>query len=207
MKTDHEIQTHVNQVISYISSLEGFELYNNVRTPYWHMGATITDAILQPGLRYETVVSPRVRRVMNEYPNANTSQSFYSLLLEVGPMEVLVWRGEEKPSRLLNITKFFSANGINDEQDLSIWLCDESNIEVLLAQRGIGRKTVDYLKMLVGIPAIAVDRHLARFVDAACSVTLSYSEARAILSMVAQQMCVDMTSFDYSVWAFMSRGA
>jgi hypothetical protein len=39
--------------------------------PYGHMGATLTDAVLQSGISYETVVLPRVERILRDYPGRN----------------------------------------------------------------------------------------------------------------------------------------
>ena len=52
------------------------------------MGATITDAVLQAGLRYETVVWPRVQHVMT-IPEAATTSGFLAVLRERGGEEVV----------------------------------------------------------------------------------------------------------------------
>ena len=49
---------------------------------YCHMGATITDTILQAGVKYATVVVPRVKNILEKYPEAKTTSDFYRLLLE-----------------------------------------------------------------------------------------------------------------------------
>ncbi len=50
-------------LVKYLSTLDGFVIVDDPDGPYHHMGATITDAILQAGTTYETVVRPRVKRI------------------------------------------------------------------------------------------------------------------------------------------------
>jgi len=56
--------------------------------PYNRRGATITDAVLQAGLRYETVVWPRVQHDMT-IPEAATTSGFLGVLRERGGEEVV----------------------------------------------------------------------------------------------------------------------
>ena len=51
------------------------------RAGYCHMGATLTDTVLQAGLNYRSVVLPRVSRILDLYPNAKTTTSFSAPLL------------------------------------------------------------------------------------------------------------------------------
>ena len=53
--------------------------------------------------------------------------------------------------------------GIENERQLAVWIEKSGNTEYLLSIKGIGPKTVDYLKMLSGCQSIAIDRHLFQF--------------------------------------------
>jgi hypothetical protein len=48
------------QLINFISSLPDFSIEVNYSFGYKHMGAVVSDAILQSGLNYRTVVQPRI---------------------------------------------------------------------------------------------------------------------------------------------------
>lgn len=72
------------RVADFVRSLPDFEMVEDLAIPYNHMGATITDAVLQAGLRYETVVWPRVQRIMELFPEAATASGFLKVLHERG---------------------------------------------------------------------------------------------------------------------------
>ena len=87
-------------LVRYIRSLSDFQLLNELDGQYDHMGATISDAMLQAGLKYETVVKPRVWRVREQYPEANTTSGFTHCLATVRPAVMLNWTGVEKLDRI-----------------------------------------------------------------------------------------------------------
>jgi hypothetical protein len=191
-----------SQLARYIRSLEDFKMVGGTRC-YNHMGATITDTMLQAGQRYDTVVVPRVERVQT-YRSARTTKGFLRLLERKGPKVVLDWRDDEKPARVLNITRFFVKEGISTEDDLRIWLEDEENIKKLKKQRGIGPKTLDYLKMLVEMPTVAVDRHLVNFLGMAGMKWSGYEEARELIKEAAVELGKRESALDNSIWYYMS---
>lgn len=69
---------------------------------------------------------------------------------------------------------------------------------------GIGDKTIDYLKILVGGQGIAIDRHLVRFLAAAGVPTHTYDGARQVLRETAAFLGIDESVLDYSIWLYMS---
>jgi len=197
------IKDKVNLLVNYIRSLSDFKIIEP-DIPYRHMGATITDAMLQPGTTWETVVSPRVQKLRHNYPEAKTTTGFLKLLERIGSRELLEWKDSEKPNRVLSIAHFFAKEGIETEADLKTWLENEANIERLKELRGIGNKTTDYFKILSGIPTAAVDRHLIEFLKRAGVNTNSYSEAREIINKCAEQMGINKSVLDHSIWKYMS---
>ena len=201
-KHHEETPSLAKQLGQYIRSLEDFKMVGATRC-YNHMGATITDTMLQAGQRYDTVVVPRVERVRS-YRSARTSKGFLRLLERKGPKVVLDWRDDEKPARVLNITKLFVMEGISTESDLRTWLDDDDNIKILRRQRGIGPKTLDYLKMLVEMPTVAVDRHLVNFLGMAGMKWNGYEEARELIKETAVELGVKESALDNSIWYYMS---
>jgi len=132
----------VELLITYIESLEGFQL-QGAHEPYDHMGATLTNAVLQAGISYNYVVLPRVTRLRSR-PDARTTSGFLALLRHHGPEILLDWRGKRKPATLLALAELLTRHGIETESQLRRWLQDRRNDQEIRRVRGIGPKTLDY---------------------------------------------------------------
>ena len=169
------------------------------------MGATLSDAVLQAGLNYNAVVRPRVSRLLHCFPQATTTSKFLDLIDEFGAEHLLNWKHPEKPTRLIAIANFFYVRSIETENCLSEWLQSTDNAAHLETIRGIGPKTVDYLKMLVGIPAVAVDRHIRTFVQRAGFRSNNYIAIREVVEEAADRLQVHRTSLDYAIWVHISQ--
>jgi len=192
-------------LVEYVSSLSHFKKLESLTYGgYGHMGATITDAILQAGQNWYTVVEPRVRRVREQYPQARTTSSFMLLCETVGVKSMIDWKDAEKPGRILAVTRFFKSEGIETEEDLKRWMAEAKNIARLKQLRGIGPKTLDYFRMLVGISTTAIDRHVLGFLDAAGIATKNYDEAHEVVEKAADRMKMDRQLFDLSIWEYMA---
>ncbi len=189
---------------SFIESLSDFEIIPP-NIPYNHMGATICDAILQAGLKWESVVKPRLDRLKSKYPDANTTSNFLKLIQEKGNKEIIDWQDDEKPRRIMGITTFFVRERIETEADLKAWLEESRNIPRLKKLRGVGDKTADYLKWLVGIPTTAIDRHMVNFLNMAEISPDGYREAQEIIHQTADLMELNRTILDHSIWKYMSQ--
>jgi thermostable 8-oxoguanine DNA glycosylase len=200
------IEVKVRNLICYIESLSGFQLVKpEIPIPYGHMGATITDAMLQAGTTWETVVKPRVKNIL-KYSEATKTTGFYKLLNKEGANKLLNWEDQEKPRRIMEVINFFIKEEIETEEDLKNWIGKDNNILRLKELRGIGNKTVDYFKILSGISTPAVDRHLIGFLKGAGIDTDSYFEAREIISKTAEEIEIESSLLDHSIWKYMSEG-
>jgi endonuclease III-like uncharacterized protein len=200
-----ETRDKARRLIQYLEKLDDFEVVDAADGGYAHIGATIADAILQAGTNYGSVVSPRVRRIRETYPEAVTTSAFQRLIEKEGVKQTLLWKDDEKPNRLVALTKFLLAEGIETEAGLATWLKDEANTPSLLGLRGVGPKTADYLKILVGMETAAADRHVFKFLEEAGVATKDYHEAREILHLAADARGVGRTLFDHSIWRYMSK--
>ena len=167
---------------------------------YDHMGALMADAVLQAGLNYRTVVAPRVRNLLQRFPYATSIPTFRSVLLEVGSANVLHWSHPEKPLRLLLLTNFLYDNCVFTSTAFRTWLLIDANCAALAGVRGIGPKTLDYLKCLCGIDTVAVDRHLMRFIAKAGVQSPGYSSVQEILERAAGMMEISKTELDRMIW-------
>jgi len=211
--------TTATQLADYVHTLVAFEMIEDLELPYNHMGATITDAVLQAGLRYETVVWPRVQHVMT-IPEAATTSGFLAVLRERGGEEVVHWTHAEKLGRMEAVAELFIAEGVETEADLHVWLCGgpaagdgadaacSVNIAKLAAVHGIGPKTIDYFKILCGEQdTAAIDMHLTRFLEQAGVRVTSYEQAREVIAGAAAELSVTAAQLDHSVWTYMSKAA
>ena len=88
----------------YIRAKRDFEIMKSIDGSYGHMGATLTDAVLQAGVRYETVVRPRVLQLLNDHLQEKTTGAFADLLASAGGGKLLKWNGEQKLATLAELT-------------------------------------------------------------------------------------------------------
>ncbi|MBU4245608.1 MAG: hypothetical protein ABIF85_04695 [Nanoarchaeota archaeon] len=197
------LQEKINLLITHIDTLPDFKIVSP-DYPYNHMGATIVDAMLQAGLKYATVVEPRVKKLRSTYSEAKTTSGFLGLLEKSSLNELINWKHPEKIHRILEVARFLAKERIETEEQLKIWLSNESNVERFKEIRGIGNKTADYFKMLSGIPTSAIDRHLINFVNRAGISTQGYFDVQEIINGVAEQKGINKVVFDYSIWKYMS---
>jgi len=188
----------------FVNSLKDFDIQNRRPQTYQHMGAVITDSILQAGLNYRSVVAPRVRRLIEQYPKACTTSGFLDMIETYGLNNLLNWDHPEKPKRIYELTLFFHRYHINTECMLKYWLQKPENGKLLLDLKGVGPKTVDYLKMLVGLQSIAIDRHIRTFIKAAGLTHKRYEDIQQVVEIAADILALDRNDFDLSVWLYAS---
>lgn len=191
----------------YVRSLPGFEFYETIDGNYDHIGAAVADAVLQANNKYKTHVKPRVNRILSRYPEARTTSAVLHLLESIAVTEFLDWRGEDRAERFSRVLDLFAAEGIEVEAELREWLSRESNLLKLRSIKGIGPKTVDYFKILVGVSTNAIDRHLLNFIGLAGLAPCGYLNAQAIINATADILLIDRAYFDHSIWQFMSKRA
>jgi len=190
----------------YLNGLPGFAV-PQVAPSTDHVGAVLTDAVLQAGLNYRWVVLPRVERVKRDYPEARVLSAFRRLLNRVGPEEVLQWSHPEKPRRLRSLADLLYRQGVETNSDILAWLETGEGRARLLEERGIGPKTVDYLGILVGADRVAVDRHLVRFLQAIGFEFDGYEATRQVVVEASRLLNVRPQDLDHAIWEYMSRGA
>ncbi len=195
---------HINQLSSFISRFRPFFIETNSRKPYYHMGATITDVILQAGLNYRSVVYPRVRFLIDKYAYYNTTSRFIILYKTIPLNELLNWKHSYKLERIEKLTYFLYTHAIESEEEFSLWLKENENENHLLQLDGIGPKTIDYIKKMIGIPSIPIDRHMFKFLELAGIKTSEYDYAKFLLKESSQQLGLSYENLDGNLWRFMS---
>jgi len=195
------------KLVQYVRSLPDFEFYETIDGNYDHIGATVADAILQANMRYKTHVEPRVNRILDRFPNARTTSSALNLLKSIPATEYLSWRGVDRAERFSRVIDLFTVEGIETEAELREWLSQPSNLTKLRSIKGIGPKTIDYFKILVGLSTSAIDRHLLNFLKLAGLSPCGYEYAQSVINSAADILLIDRAYFDHSIWQFMSKKA
>ena len=172
--------------------------------PYGHVGAVIVDTCLQAGLNYRTVVRPRVERLIAGSPLYRTTSGFAQYVNSPNLESLIDWHGTEKLERIRDVTGLLLTNSVDTELELRDWLQNEVNILALRNIRGIGPKSVDYMRKLVGIPAIPIDRHLKTFATSAGVNLDKYAELEQCYRFAADLLGVSLFVLDSAIWDMVS---
>ena len=189
----------------YLRSVSNFTIVKTIDEPYGHMGATLTDAVLQAGVKYKTVVAPRVEQLRMQYPDAVTTSEFAALLKSPGAEQLLNWKGKRKLDTLRELTNFLLAESVETEEDFRGWIILNGNVARLQQISGIKEKTSHYLGILLGLPNVAVDRYLFRFIaEAGIPTGDDYNVAQTIIREAAVALAIDESLLDHSIWRYMS---
>ena len=135
------------KLANYISSLaDDFVTFEPLEGfTYDHIGALLTDVVLQAGLNYSTVVKPRVQNILLNYPDSRTVIGFLRDIESYGISHLISWSHATKQERLLTLVEYCLVNSINNCHQLKAHVILKRNQDELLQLKGIGFKTVDYL--------------------------------------------------------------
>ncbi|MDC6386296.1 hypothetical protein D2V93_17845 [Flagellimonas taeanensis] len=192
-------------LVQYIKSVEDLKLtFGKTKLSYNHIGALFTDIVLQAGLNYETVVKPRVNKVLIEYPQATNLSSFKSIIDTHGLRNVINWKHETKIERFHTLIDFCVNRGINDCYDLKSFLKENDNRILFLSIKGLGPKTLDYTMKLLQFDTIAVDRHIIGFIELAGLKHTSYDYTKKTVEFAADLLNIPRSTLDQTIWNYMS---
>jgi hypothetical protein len=190
----------------YIDTIDNFDFIESDVCPYRdHIGALFTDSILQAGMNYRSVVMPRVESVLIRFPEADTVSAFSKVIDHYGVREVLRWNNTAKIRRMEDLVSFCSFQSIETANDLTDFLNSEYGEEQLKQINGIGNKTCDYMKRLLGFDTVAVDRHIREFLVNANIDLDDYFEIKEVVEFAADFMQLSRRSLDYSIWSYMTK--
>jgi hypothetical protein len=192
------------RLAQHIQALTDFA-YCDVDPPYGHIGATIADSVLQANNKYDTHVTPRIQRILKQWPNTKTVTALLDLLKSIPAVTFLNWKGKDRAEHFTSVLLLLKCEHVETESDLQTWLTDDASLKKLLAINGVGPKTVDYLKIMVGLQSIAIDRRLLKFFGIA-GISINpgdYKTASDILKSTADLLSVRQADLDHSIWRYM----
>ncbi|MDW9481311.1 hypothetical protein GOB57_21940 [Sinorhizobium meliloti] len=173
---------------------------SEIGAAYDHMGAFLTDTVLQAGLNYKTVVLPRVQSVLARYPYHYRTSDVMEIVRSGEASAFLTWTHGEKIARFESLATFLHARSVETVSDLRKHLGDDRFVGSVLALKGIGNKTVDYMGCLAGLDSVAVDRHIRTFAKRAGVAEEDYHFLRYVFCCSADLLGVSRRSFDAWVW-------
>lgn len=192
------------ELAQYIESLPKFEIQKQIDA-YDHMGALVVDGILQAALTYETVVLPRVKMVLQQYPDVKTTSGFIEVCKEVGIKNIINWNGDKKPNYILGLLDFLKSEEVETVPQLRDWLADIDNkAKFIKDNKGIGDVTAEYFRILSGDESVKIDRHIRNFLADAGVPQISDDEAIKALSDVALKLSTTPSVLDHSIWTYQS---
>jgi len=172
-----------------------------------HMGATITDSVFQAGMQYSTV-KDWVSWVRSQ--DEGKTASGFLRLLNKNPRSYygkrynrdMAWG--RKADLVKEVTSTFVQDGVETEYDLRTWLETAENANRLGQLRGIGRKTINYFRILSGDPnAVAIDIRLRSFLRRILGRGIADREAERILVQTAERLGLLPASLDHGIWRYM----
>jgi hypothetical protein len=76
---EQHLKEKAKVLVDHIRKLPNFRIVTSYNPVYGHMGATITDAMLQAGTSWKTVVKPRRDKIW-KYTQAQTTSGFLALI-------------------------------------------------------------------------------------------------------------------------------
>jgi hypothetical protein len=164
-----------------------------------HIGAMLAESALQAGLDYEAVVVPRVKQFLLKYGAASTVSGLLQALRAARAETVLGIKNSRKCRTLVELADLLSAEGVETADDFRTWLQQPESRSKLLAVYGVGVKTAAYLRLLAGLPAIAIDIHLRR-AAADVGVVRSDDELERLYTAAAQAEAIPLPEVDGSLW-------
>jgi 3-methyladenine DNA glycosylase/8-oxoguanine DNA glycosylase len=198
----------VQCLIDFIGGIDKSELptaWGRASAPFDHVGAKLADAALQRGVNYETMVRPRVEALVSTYPDANTTSGLIRLLKKHGAPKMLQIKGGMKSHTFLWLARELAERRIETVAELQEFLADQWHANSLRRIKGVGPKTVAFLKLIVGLDAVAVDLHILAAFEAAGVPPCDPSEAEELIGKVAERLGMRMSDIDALIWQHQAR--
>jgi hypothetical protein len=188
------------RVADYAKELGADAERQEIRPAYDHMGALVADSVLQAGLNYKSVVLPRIKAIINLYPDLYRTSSVFELVGMGQTSVFLNWKHPEKVGRFDDLVTFLFEHSVERISDLKEALSDALFVTAMRGVRGVGPKTVDYMGCLVGADSIAVDRHVRTFAKRVGVLEDDYDFLKSVFCCAADLLSLPRREFDAWVW-------
>lgn len=170
-----------------------------------HIGAVIVDATLQRRQRYAVTVLPRVRDLINMWPDAETTDGFRRRIASGDLAKVIRWDGQQRLDQISQMADVLAQQAIETVADLASAFADSERRSTtrksLRTVPQVGPKTLDYLDILCGSSdSVAVDVRVRAIVGAAGIADLSYNHLSAVIQTAASARGWRPGDLDAAIW-------
>lgn len=206
------VEESAQHLVAFVRSLPDFKVYQRHEIDmYDHIGAAIADAVLQAQRDYDTFVTPRTERILERWPEAKTVRAVFGCLTSVSPEEFLDCKDNpasrnylaHRVQRFIDILTLLKNSGVETIDDLTKWLTIDQNSAKLSAIYGVGPKTTEYIKILVGLNTAAPDTRLRAFLALAGITSSGDTIDREVINLAADLLTIPRSCFDHSIWRYM----
>lgn len=201
----HDAVMTSSDVAAILARIDQLAIQPSIGSRGWsHMGAVLADASLQAGIRYNSTVLPRVKRLLAAWPDARTTSGLVERMRSEDVATVLNWQSESKKMNTLrDLVAILAAEGIETTSDLRQSLENDRFRRQLKAVKGVGPKTIDYLAILTGSSQdVAVDTQLRAFVRDAGAAASTYEDVRGVVTEAAAARGWSPSALDAAIWAY-----
>lgn len=195
-----EVLLAARQVANFASEQGAHRSAHQRRGTYTHIGAVLADSVLQSGLNYNSVVRPRVQRIIDTFPEADSVDRLVTLIENQQISDLLNWKHPVKQQRFTDVVMFCAANEVDRVDDLRSHLVTDEFCARIQTVNGVGPKTVDYMACLVGIDSVAVDRHIRNFAAKVGLTQTDYTFLKKAFCFAADLLSISRRDFDAWIW-------
>jgi hypothetical protein len=214
-----QVTADSKKLLDYMDA-EGLDGAVQVKRGQEHIGALIVDSALQRRNKYAATVAPRVAKIIEAWPEADTTAGFRELTGDgdtsdfdwslntglAGLGKVIDWSSPTRLIQMAETATVFADHGIDTTDQLREALEEEATRAELRRQlrrvRNIGPKTLDYFDILCGITeAAAVDSRIRLAATRAGIEKQGYDHLREVMFHAANARNWRLSDLDAVLWA------
>lgn len=171
-----------------------------------HMGAVVVDSALQRRQRYRPTVLPRIRGLIEAWPDASTTSAFAARFAAGDLGAVIRWSGRERLEQIQQTAEVLQNLGIETVAQFGAALADPVQRvgvrSALRRVRGVGDKTLDYFDVLTNNPeAVAVDVRVRAVARRAGITNVTYRHLADVIRVAARGRGWRPSDLDAAIWA------
>ena len=198
------IEYDAQRLLEHLDAL-GVDGGTQVSRGWNHIGAVVVDATLQRRQRYAAIVLPRVRSLIELWPDAETTSGFRQRIASGQLSDAIRWAGQQRLDQISEIADVLAKLGIEKVADLCSAFADtESRDTLRKSLRSIphvGPKTLDYLEILAGSSdSVAIDVRVRKVTQAAGILDTSYDHLWAVIQEAARARGWRAGDLDAAIW-------
>lgn len=169
---------------------QGLDASKQVSRGWNHMGAIVVDAVLQRRQRYKATVEPRVRALVESWPEANTTKGFRKLMNTGDLGSIIRWKSGDRLEQISSIISVLETEEIDTVEGLRTRLStspERERLRALLRKvKHVGPKTLDYFEILTGSnDAVAIDVRILKIASKAGITNHAYSHVANVIHRAA----------------------